>query len=439
MLAQGGDEGQLYRLAVDTLIHLHRNFRPERTGIGVFDEARALREVELLLDWYWPSLTGKPADAALRNSYRAAWRSVLPARDAAPRTLALFDFHIDNLMLIKERARFARALRHYRGLDGLIAAVHRLLEVSADFTSDAAIAAACEDGCFDGPGLRRAMTALLAGGQQDQARGQAISDWLQNSGSRRQAFARYRTAFFTSTGEIRKSLISAGAASAAPGAQEALAAEADRLLALDDLCGRITVARATAALYRLADGILREYRRLKEERALLDYDDLILTARNLLKGSDIAPWVLYKLDGGIDHILIDEAQDTNPEQWEVVATLAQEFFAGEGARALRRTVFVVGDAKQSIFSFQRADSAAFQRIRQYFAERIRAAGEQFAEVPLVHSFRSAPAVLRAVDAVFARSPARDGVVPTEELLEHGGEREQVWAAARPPPWSRVAE
>src|SRR6185312_8491375 len=92
MLAQGGDEGQLYRLAVDTLIHLHRNFRPERTGIGVFDEARALREVELLLDWYWPSLTGKPADAALRNSYRAAWRSVLPARDAAPRTLAVLDF-----------------------------------------------------------------------------------------------------------------------------------------------------------------------------------------------------------------------------------------------------------------------------------------------------------------------------------------------------------
>ena len=103
VLAQGGDEAQLYRLAVDSLIHLHRNFRPERTGLGVFDEARALREVELLLDWYWPSLTGKPPDAALRNSYRAAWRSVLPARDAAPRTLTLFDFHIDNLMLLPGR------------------------------------------------------------------------------------------------------------------------------------------------------------------------------------------------------------------------------------------------------------------------------------------------------------------------------------------------
>lgn len=103
VLAQGGDEAQLYRLAVDALIHLHRNFRPDRSGVGAFDEARALREVELLLDWYWPSLSGKPADAALRNSYRAAWRSILPARDAAPRTLALFDFHIDNLMLLSER------------------------------------------------------------------------------------------------------------------------------------------------------------------------------------------------------------------------------------------------------------------------------------------------------------------------------------------------
>lgn len=103
VLAEGGDEAELYRLAVDTLIHLHQNFRPDRSGIGGFNEARALREVELLLDWYWPSLTGKPADSALRNSYRAAWRAVLPARDAAPRTLALFDFHIDNLMLLAER------------------------------------------------------------------------------------------------------------------------------------------------------------------------------------------------------------------------------------------------------------------------------------------------------------------------------------------------
>ncbi|HSD35570.1 MAG TPA: double-strand break repair helicase AddA, partial [Alphaproteobacteria bacterium] len=184
------------------------------------------------------------------------------------------------------------------------------------------------------------------------------------------------------------------------------------------LGGGIAGARAPAALYRLADGILAEYRRVKDERALLDYDDLILAARDLLLRRDIAGWVLYKLDGGIDHILIDEAQDTNPEQWEVVAALAEEFFSGAGARELERTIFAVGDVKQSIFSFQRADPAAFERMRAHFAERIRAAEAVFAEVPLTQSFRSAPAVLRAVDAVFASSPARDGVVPPRELLEH---------------------
>ena len=161
-------------------------------------------------------------------------------------------------MLIKERARFARALRHHRGLDGLIATVQRLLGVTPELTTDAAIAAACQDGCFDRAGLRSAVRALLAGGRQDRERGQSIEAWLADPAARAQALTRYRLAFFTTEGEVRKKLISASAGSSAPGAQEALTAEAARLLALDDLCGRITVARATAALYRLADGILQK-------------------------------------------------------------------------------------------------------------------------------------------------------------------------------------
>ncbi len=320
--------------------------------------------------------------------------------------------------VIQERARFTRALRHHGGLDGLIAVIHRLLEVPPDLTQEAAIAAACEDTAFDGAGLKSASAVLVAGSPTDRDRGQGIADWLANPARRVQGFLRYRGFFLTKNEDVRKSLITVGVSAAAPGAEAALAAEAERLSKLDDRCNRIAVARATAALYRLADGLLREYGRLKNERALLDYDDLILTARDLLVRADFAPWVLYKLDGGIDHILIDEAQDTNPEQWELVAALAQEFFAGEGARALGRTVFAVGDVKQSIFSFQRADPAAFQRMRRHFAERIRAAGASFAEVPLTQSFRSAPAVLQAVDAIFAQSPARDGVVPGGELLEH---------------------
>src|SRR3546814_17309542 len=101
--------------------------------------------------------------------------------------------------------------------------------------------------------------------------------------------------------------------------------------------------------------MVERYRREKENRALLDYDDLILRTAALLREPGVAPWVLFKLDGGLDHILIDEAQDTNPDQWDVVAALAEEFFSGEGARSVCRTVFAVGALKQSIFSFQRAD------------------------------------------------------------------------------------
>jgi aminoglycoside/choline kinase family phosphotransferase len=103
VLAEGGDEAALYRLAVDALIHLHRGFRAEGSGLLLFDEARALREVELLLDWMWPVMKGAPATEELRADYRAAWRAVLPARDAVPSSVALFDFHIDNLMWLKGR------------------------------------------------------------------------------------------------------------------------------------------------------------------------------------------------------------------------------------------------------------------------------------------------------------------------------------------------
>ena len=104
----------------------------------------------------------------------------------------------------------------------------------------------------------------------------------------------------------------------------------------------------------------------------------------------MAAWVLYRLDGGIDHILVDEAQDTSPVQWDVIEKLAQEFTSGEGARSdVERTIFVVGDKKQSIYSFQGADPDAFDRMQQDFGNRLvgnRAQGLQ--DASLEFSFRS---------------------------------------------------
>ena len=131
----------------------------------------------------------------------------------------------------------------------------------------------------------------------------------------------------------------------------------------------------------------------------MDFDDLIGRARALLTDPSLAAWVLYRLDGGIEHILVDEAQDTSPEQWELVESLSSELTAGQGASNRHRTLFVVGDKKQSIYSFQGADVAAFDRKRDHFAARL-AGGNPLAQLSLEYSFRSSRAILAVVDHTF---------------------------------------
>ena len=161
-------------------------------------------------------------------------------------------------------------------------------------------------------------------------------------------------------------------------------------------------AEKTAALHQFANEFLPRYGAKKDARAWMDFDDLIHRARKLLSNPVVAQWVLFRLDGGLDHILIDEAQDTNPEQWQIVQLLAQEFTAGIGARTdTLRTIFVVGDLKQSIYSFQGADPGAFERMREHFDDNLSHTGQTLYQRSLEHSFRSSKAVLDVVDSVFA--------------------------------------
>jgi ATP-dependent helicase/nuclease subunit A len=166
----------------------------------------------------------------------------------------------------------------------------------------------------------------------------------------------------------------------------------------------LAAAEKTLALHNFAAVFLPEYERRKAARGLLDFDDLILRARALLTDPSLAAWVLYRLDGGIDHILVDEAQDTSPEQWDLIEALAAELIAGEGAARRQRTLFVVGDKKQSIYSFQGADVAAFDRMRGHFGLRL-GGGAGLATSALEHSFRSSRAILDVVDATFTADQA----------------------------------
>ena len=185
---------------------------------------------------------------------------------------------------------------------------------------------------------------------------------------------------------------------------------------LHALMSRVAVARPrrvalmaadrTAVLHAFAAAFLPEYAARKAARGLLDFDDLILGARALLTDPAVAQWVLFRLDGGIDHILVDEAQDTSPVQWQVIECLAAEFTAGRGARATPRTLFVVGDRKQSIYSFQGADLRTFAAKETGFACSLAAAGTPLQQTGLHHSFRSSPAILRLVDATFDPAKGR---------------------------------
>ncbi|MGE5477850.1 MAG: double-strand break repair helicase AddA [Bacteroidales bacterium] len=353
--------------------------------------------------------------------------------------------------LSSERGRLRRLLDAHGGVAGTIAALRARLELADDDTPDGIVARACADDAFDGDGLRHAMAALLGGSKTDIERGQALDRWLAEPAGRAGGFARYRLAFLTADGGIRKTLCTKKLADI-PGVLSALENEAERLLRVADRLKSAAIAQATASLLILGEALLAAYERRKQGRALMDYDDLILAARDLLARPGVAPWVLFKLDGGLDHVLIDEAQDTNPDQWAVIAALTEEFFAGLGAHENLRTVFAVGDVKQSIYSFQRADPKAFDAMRRLFAEAVPATGGKWAEIPLNLSFRSGWAVLNAVNAVFApASPARDGVAAADEDITHlafragAGGRVEVWPPVEPraadevPPWKPPVE
>ncbi|MBX3596611.1 MAG: double-strand break repair helicase AddA [Rhizobiaceae bacterium] len=176
----------------------------------------------------------------------------------------------------------------------------------------------------------------------------------------------------------------------------------------------------TVAALTVADRLIERYEKLKTDRGFLDFNDLITRTANLLARQDVGPWVQFKLDKGIDHILLDEAQDTSPEQWNVVKRIAGEFFVGETARNVARTIFAVGDEKQSIYSFQGAAPKSFAESGREFARLVSSANREFSPVRLSLSFRSTNDVLHAVDRVFDRPETRRGL--SSEAIAHSAWR-----------------
>lgn len=322
--------------------------------------------------------------------------------------------------LCQERHQLTQLTTRYWGAEGLYTETCRLLDIPPGIDGPTLIRMACANDAFDEAVLRRAGQALVhGGGKKDTERAQVIFAWCDAPEPDRPAlFEHYRRAFFTAKDEILKSYAVKAAQVHDPECDPVLRQEAERLAAVQERVKAAECAVLTRSLLVLGLAVLEEYQELKNRRGTLDYDDLIMRTLDLLQGRSmrmspeaVTPWIMYKLDQGIDHVLIDEAQDTNPEQWDIVTALCAEFFSGDGARTDigPRTIFSVGDRKQSIFSFQRAAPDRFARMQAHFSTLARAASQRWEDVDMAISFRSGESVLRLVDAVFADAAARAGV------------------------------
>lgn len=284
--------------------------------------------------------------------------------------------------------------------------------------------------------LRDAIKLLFDGSKTDIEKAEAMCPWWQDTGAGRMApWPQYREAWLTQKGTPRKALATVKVLRSNPSVEDVLREEAERVLHYEARIRALRNAQFTAAAVNVVDGLLSIYNYLKASHQFLDYDDLVLLTLRLLQRPGIAPWVLYKLDGGLDHVLIDEAQDTSPEQWALVDSLVEEFFAGEGRNAERtrpRTLFVVGDEKQSIYSFQGAAPKAFGAKSDEFSARAEAAKVAFQKVSLGVSFRSTDAVLQVVDAVISQPQVQsgmsfqDGIVPHEAFRTGQAGLVEVW-------------
>jgi ATP-dependent helicase/nuclease subunit A len=280
----------------------------------------------------------------------------------------------------------------------------------------------------DGPYLRRSgwedIAAVLdTGSKSDSDQAVRLRVALASAGSTQ--VDEYLGVFLTDERAPRKSVVTKRFSDNNPAIGRLFEAEIIRITPLIERRRAVTVRDRTAALLHIATAAAANYRREKQERGLLDYDDLIDKTLAMLDRVS-SGWVHYKLDRGVDHVLIDEAQDTSPRQWDIVAHIISEFTSGAGARdGVVRTIFAVGDEKQSIFSFQGAAPREFDSRRRGLARKFIEAGLKFDPVSFTYSFRSGPAILQSVDFVFRdeaiyRSIHAENAYPIHETLPDAG-------------------
>lgn len=300
---------------------------------------------------------------------------------------------------------FDAALARYESLDAMTAALADTIGVNVDQTENDIQAAFIKS--VDATKFEEARAALAASGANAKNRCAAPMQIFQLASSTGEQWASLSKLFLKSDGAPRGKYSDKQTEKIAPWVNDYLLDKEAGFIAANEAQKAAVLYRDTVAYYRILSEVRDVYRRSKTARAALDFDDLIHRTRRLFSQASSA-WVMYKLDQGIDHILVDEAQDTSPAQWDVIDALLEDYLSGAGARDVNRTFFAVGDMKQSIYSFQGADVGLFEEKETDLGKRLAAAGD-YKNVDLQLSFRTTEPVLDFVDALFVEAEAAEGL------------------------------
>jgi ATP-dependent helicase/nuclease subunit A len=397
---------------------------------------------------------------------RARSEAILAAAASAPEALARLsreaghDGALSALDALKGQAAAFKAFaaEHGGSVDKMLVKLKAIIHPAAE--DPETLLEQAFGGAFPAVEIKRCIDVLRRGSKNDQT----LTGHLEGAvtgASLADRYGAYLSVFFTEKGEPRqKPLYTKPSATNEPllaelfGLDTPQGRETARMLGLKDDIARTAAYARNAALVRIGWPAIAAFDRMKAERGALDFDDLIDRTRALIEAQGLSSWVLYKLDGGITHVLLDEAQDTSPSQWALIRSLTHEFTSGQGTERAQepRTTFLVGDEKQSIYAFQGADPAAFLAEARALKER----DPSTQQVDMLMSFRSSPEILTFVDTVWNAAPVVE--VPfaaerplTADLVRHSAKRArepgfvELWpiekkeAVAEADPWTQPVD
>lgn len=423
----GGLKIQTIHAFCEALLH---QFPLEANVAGHFSVLDDRASATLLADARRALLTATASEDDLELT--AAFETVLDLAD---------DTGLEKLLsaIVAQRAALQLFLDEAKTTGGIDAALRLALGLLPDETADATIAGMWPLAGLNGTALERYVSLGATAG----AKVFEMSDGLwaiSKMTDPLQRFEAVRALFYTKSGSMKaeSAFVSKPIRDKAPDLEALVLHARDHVARTIDRLNLIAMFEATKAALVLADRLNGDYEDIKKSRSQLDFDDLINRTATLLSRGDVSRWVHYKLDQGIDHILVDEAQDTSPTQWTIIQSLAEDFFSGDGARGTDRTMFAVGDEKQSIYSFQGARPERFSQESIRTERRIRDSGLTFSPVRLQLSFRSTEDVLSAVDAVFAYPAHARGLTAQNEPIIHASNRighpgqVDIWDVIAPP-------